>query len=105
MGHDTWKSYAWAMTTNGPSPSIEKPPRPPHAGGKELPRPQIPKDSTAEKDRESETERLEAQEQAPRVPAMERDVVLSAPEAAGSSSSPASSSYSSFAETRVICRV
>uniref|UniRef100_A0A804LXZ1 HIT-type domain-containing protein n=1 Tax=Zea mays TaxID=4577 RepID=A0A804LXZ1_MAIZE len=36
---------------------------------------------------------------------MERDVVLSAPEAAGSSSSPASSSYSSFAETRVICRV
>ncbi|XP_066346059.1 uncharacterized protein [Miscanthus floridulus] len=36
---------------------------------------------------------------------MERDVVVSDPEAAGSSSTPASSSYSSFAETRVICRV
>lgn len=100
MGHDTWKSYAWAMTTNGPSPSIEKPPRPPHAGGKEV----TPSPNSQSQHRR-EGQRLEAQEQAPRVLAMERDVVLSAPEAAGSSSSPASSSYSSFAETRVICRV
>jgi hypothetical protein len=90
-----------------PSPTIEKPPRPPHALPEESNSHQSQHRRRREREREERERERErkAHEQEPRVPAMERDVVVSDPEAAGSSSTPASSSYSSFAETRVICRV
>ncbi|ONL99289.1 Zinc finger HIT domain-containing protein 2 [Zea mays] len=92
MGHDHQWAFAEHREASAPAARRRKG------------TPPVPKFPKTVPPRRTESQRLRDWKR-PRVPAMERDVVLSAPEAAGSSSSPASSSYSSFAETRVICRV